>query len=146
MPAINLEISKPDLEFMEEVESCSFPVDSFDHRAHLRLAYIYLVQGGNTTTATQRMRNTLIRLLESIGVDPSAKFHETMTEAWVKAVNHFMSITEQASSADEFIDKHTQMLDSSIMLSHYSAEVLFSNDARKSFIEPDLQAIPEHDQ
>ena len=146
MPEMNLEFSKPDLTFMEEVESCRFPVDSFDHRAHLRLAYIYLLQNGNSTAATQCMRNTLIQLLESIGVDPSAKFHETMTEAWIKAVHHFMSITEQASSADEFIDRHPQMLDSSIMLSHYSAEVLFSINARKSFIEPDLQAIPEHDQ
>ncbi len=142
---MSLEISNSDMKFMSEAESCSFPVDAFDHRAHLRLAYIYLVRDGNTRAATQAMRKTLIQLLESIGVDPSAKFHETMTEAWIKAVYHFMNNTERALCANEFIDQHPQMLDSSIMLSHYSAEVLFSNDARKSFIEPDLEAIPKHD-
>jgi hypothetical protein len=31
------------------------------------------------------------------------------------------------------------------MLTHYSAEHLFSADARRSFVEPDLDPIPDHD-
>jgi hypothetical protein len=31
------------------------------------------------------------------------------------------------------------------MLTHYSAEVLFSPEARARFVEPDLEKIPRHD-
>ena len=33
--------------------------------------------------------------------------------------------------------------DSKVMLTHYSAEVLFSPTARASYVEPDLEAIPQ---
>jgi hypothetical protein len=35
------------------------------------------------------------------------------------------------------------LLDSKIMLTHYSASVLDSADARASFVAPDLDPIPE---
>ncbi len=36
------------------------------------------------------------------------------------------------------------MLDAKIMMTHYSAEVLFSDEARAEFVEPDLEPIPRH--
>jgi hypothetical protein len=136
-------ISKEDLEFKEQVESCEFPVSDFDHRAHIRLAYIYL-SSNSTEKSVQLMRDTLINLLKHVGVDPSQKYHETLTEAWILAVHHFINITDNSKSADEFIDKNKVMLDSKIMMTHYSAEVLFSREARKAFVEPDLDPIPRH--
>jgi hypothetical protein len=47
-----------------------------------------------------------------------------------------------STSAADFIAKNQQLLDSKIMLTHYSASVLFSADARASFVEPDLDPIP----
>ena len=47
-------------------------------------------------------------------------------------------------SAESFIDQNPEMLDSNIMMTHYSAEVLFSNEARARFVEPDLEPIPQH--
>lgn len=134
-------ISTEDQEFKIQVESCEFPVPEFDHRAHLRLAYIYLVEN-DTGTAVQLMRDTLTGLLKHSGIDPSQKYHETLTEAWILAVHHFMNNTGTSESADDFIEKNTVMLDSKIMMTHYSAEVLFSEQARLSFVEPDLDPIP----
>ena len=90
------------------------------------------------------VRNALTALLRHAGVDPSQKYHETLTEAWVLAVNHFMKNTDDSQSADDFIDKNTVMLDSKIMMTHYSAEILFSDEARKAFVEPNLDPIPRH--
>jgi len=135
--------SVDDQEFQRAVESCEFPVSEFDHRAHLRLAYIYLVDQ-DVETAIQCMRATLLRLLQHVGVDPSAKFHETLTKAWVLAVRHFMVRTNTSESADQFINANPEMLDSKIMMTHYSAEVLFSNEARRAFVEPNLEEIPRH--
>jgi hypothetical protein len=36
------------------------------------------------------------------------------------------------------------LLDSRIMLTHYSAELLFSPAARAAYVPPDLSGIPEH--
>jgi len=135
--------SKEDQEFKNQVESCEFPVPEFDHRAHSRLAYVYLVEN-NTDIAVQLMRDTLTDLLKHAGVDPSQKYHETLTEAWILAVHHFMNNTDGSESADDFIEKNTIMLDSKIMMTHYSADVLFSEKARQYFIEPNLDPIPRH--
>ncbi len=136
-------ISRDDQQFKNQVESCGFPVPDFDHRAHVRLAYIYLVEG-DTDMAVERMRNSLTSLLKHAGVDPSQKYHETLTEAWILAVHHFMNNTDSSESADDFIEKNTVMLDSKIMMTHYSVEVLFSEQARQSFVEPNLEPIPRH--
>jgi hypothetical protein len=57
-----------------------------------------------------------------------------------------METTSSAESADSFIEQHPEMLDSKIMLTHYSAEVLFSDEARIKFVEPDLDPIPRYDE
>jgi hypothetical protein len=37
------------------------------------------------------------------------------------------------------------MLDTKLMMAHYSAELLFSDEARARFVEPDLDQIPRHE-
>ena len=134
--------SKEDIEFKRQFESCEFPVAEFNHKAHLRLAYVYLSEN-NADSSIELMRDSLIRYLKHNGVDPS-KYHETLTKAWVLAVHHFMNKTENSISSDELIDQQPEMLDSRIMMTHYSAEVLFSEEARKAFVQPNLEPIPRH--
>ncbi|MCH7639980.1 MAG: hypothetical protein IH855_11050 [Bacteroidetes bacterium] len=45
-------------------------------------------------------------------------------------------------SAESFIEQNPELLDSKIMMTHYSAEVLISDEARTQFVEPDLDPIP----
>ena len=137
-------ISQADLEFRDAVEACEFPVDDFDHPAHIRLAYIYLAESHSVEETVIRVRNTLLGLLQHVGVDPSEKYHETMTEAWLQAVYHFMHESGDTASSDEFIAANPKLLNSKIMLSHYSEALLFSKEARASFIAPDLAPIPQH--
>ncbi len=136
-------ISASDLELRSAFESGRLPPADFGHRAHVQLAYVYLAESG-TETAVQRMRDGLTAFLASHGLD-AAKYHETLTRAWVLAVAHFMERTPGTSSADDFIARNPVLLDSRIMQSHYSAETLFSPEARARFVEPDLAPIPRHD-
>jgi len=140
---MNHQVNKADQEFRNQVETCEFPVVDFSHRAHLRLAYVYLVEN-DAETAVVLVGDTLTRLLIHAGIEPSAKYHETLTKSWVLAVHHFMSHTESSSSADSFIGQHPEMLDSKIMMTHYSAEVLFSDEARQQFVQPDREPIPKN--
>jgi hypothetical protein len=131
-----------DQNFRREFEACKIPPAEFNHRAHIRLAYVYLSEY-DTDTAYQLMRSALLSFLEYHGVDIS-KYHETITRAWIMAVRHFMENTPSSESSDIFIEKNPVMLDSKIMMTHYSAEVLFSDEARAKFVEPNLDPIPEY--
>lgn len=138
------QLSADDRAFQSDFEACRVRPEDFDHRAHVRLAYIYLADRG-TDLALQAMREALHNFIRHNGI-PVAKYHETLTQAWILAVRHFMARSAASASAAEFIDANPQLLDSRIMLSHYSAEVLFSPEARARFVEPDLDRIPRHDE
>jgi hypothetical protein len=137
------QISNDDREFKSQFETCVLSPSEFTHRAHLRLAYVYLVEHDDDM-ACQFMRDSLLRFLNHHGVDIS-KFHETMTRAWILAVRHFMEHDSGADSANTFIDNNPQMLDNAIMMTHYSAELLFSDNAREQFVTPDLDPIPRYE-
>ncbi|HEX7026806.1 MAG TPA: hypothetical protein VF268_06160 [Gammaproteobacteria bacterium] len=135
-------ISVEDQSFRSAFETCSIFPEEFNHRAHIRLAYIYLCED-ELDAAYQKMRRSLQMFLNHHGVDP-AKYHETMTRAWIMAVRYFMGRSSSAASADNFIESNPELLDSKIMLTHYSNEALFSDEARSVFVEPDLDPIPKH--
>ena len=128
--------------FVRAFEACQIPPAPFDHAAHVRLAYIYLCES-NVDDAVARMKQALLGFLAHVGVSES-KYHETITRAWVMAVAHFMAEGPPCGSAAAFIPAHPRLLDSKIMLTHYSAEVLFSPEARRAFVGPDISSIPEH--
>lgn len=134
------QLSPQDRDFRAAFEACTVAPAEFTHAAHVRLAYVYLVEEDGVEPAVQRMREALLNFIDHNGV-PRSKFHETITRAWVLAVRHFMDKAPSGSAA-EFIAKNPELLDSKIMLTHYSASVLFSPDARAAFVEPDLDPIP----
>ena len=134
------QISETDRELQSKFEQGLLPTAEFTHRAHVMVAYGYLARDG-VESATKNMRMGLISYLKHHSIDP-AKFHETLTTAWIHAVWHFMQRSAPCQSADDLIARNPELLDAGIMLTHYSAARLFSVDARAAYIEPDLQAIP----
>ena len=135
-------LSKEDSNFKTQFETCAFPVSDFNHKAHLRLAYIYLVEN-MIEKAMPIMRESLNRFIQHNGV-PASKYHETLTQAWLRAVNHFMHNTEKAESSLSFIAQNPEILNTDIMLSHYTPDVLFSEEARQTFVHPNIDMIPLH--
>lgn len=128
--------------FRNDFEEGRIAPGQFDHRAHVRLAYVYLA-GHGPVVAPTLFRAALMGFLEVHGI-PRSKYHETLTEAWLLAVAHFMRCSPGTRSAEEFIAANPKLLDSKVMLSHYSASVLFSDLARTRFVEPDLTQIPRY--
>lgn len=132
--------STADLEFRRAFEACEVLPAEFDHAAHVRLAYTNLCDR-SIDDATERMKASLLAFLTHLGIGHE-KYHETITRAWIMAVHYFMTRSEPQSSAASFTAANPELLDSRIMLTHYSAEVLFSPGARATFVEPDIQSIP----
>lgn len=136
-------VSKEDCRFRDAVEALNFPVEEFDHKAHLRLAYIYLTRN-SVEESVELMRSTLCCLLKHAGLDPADKYHETLTHAWILAIFHFMKCSEGSESSDSFLEENSILLDAKIMNTHYSKEVLCSDIARIRFVEPNLDSIPRY--
>jgi len=134
------QLSFDDEQFLNDFEAFEIPAERFNHEAHVRLAYVYLCRG-DKEDATNRMKQALLGYLAHLGVDPG-KYHETITRAWIGAVSHFMDATTACGGFADFISRNSMLLDTKIMLSHYSAEVLFSNRARCEFVDPDVSPIP----
>lgn len=140
--ALSHRLSDDDRAFRRAFEAFEVAPADFDHRAHVRLAYAYLCEHPVEQSA-ERMKAALLAFLDHCGVD-RAKYHETLTRAWVMAIRHFMERSPASRSAVDFIERNPELLDPEIMLTHYSAEVLFSSGARAGFIDPDRDAIPEY--
>lgn len=134
--------SSEDRAFLVAFEAHEVAPEAFDHAAHVRLAYIYLCEH-SVDAAVLRMKDALLAFLTHLGVD-QGKYHETITRAWIMAVSHFMNESAPCESASAFMACNPRLLDRNIMLRHYSAEVLFSPEARKAFVHPNIKPIPEH--
>ncbi len=134
--------SQDDLELQRLFEAGIFPPSEFSHGRHIQLAYVYLCQY-EQELAFVCMRQSIQNYLKLHGIDIS-KYHETLTRAWMLAVRHFMENAEPASSAEQFIQDYPMLLDKDIMLTHYSPDRLFSEQARTVFTEPDVEQIPRY--
>jgi hypothetical protein len=80
-----------DRDFIRAFESCTLPPEEFPHRAHVRLAWLYLREG-SLLDALPRFVEGLKRYAGSLGA--SAKYHETVTWAYMFLIHERMSRAE----------------------------------------------------
>lgn len=138
---MNHRISSDDREFARSFHAGAVTASDFGHRSHLRLAYIELCTKPESA-AIAAFKASLLRFLDHQGLG-QGKYHETLTCAWVMAVAYFMrKSTSPLPSAAAFTSRNPELMESGIMLTHYSPDVLFSKVARHRFVEPDIQSIP----
>ncbi len=129
-----------DQKFAHNFEFGALPPGTFTHEGHLRLAYVYLCDH-DLNAAHSKLKSELQGFLQRNNVDPK-KYHETMTRAWMMAVDAFMHRIGDTANFEEFKTKAAPLFSTQAMLTHYSKDRLLSEQARVEFIEPDLQSIP----
>ena len=113
-------------------------IKDFHHASHLHVAWVYLAESSSVQQAARKMRNTLRRFAAAAG--KPQKYHETITLFWV----HLLSRAQAASRAERLEDvvhANPQLLEKNFPLAYYSAERLFSDEARTSWVEPDLKPL-----
>ena len=113
-------------------------IKDFHHASHLHVAWVYLTESSSVQQAAKKMRNTLRRFTAAAG--KPEKYHETITLFWV----HLLSRAQAASRAERLEDvvhANPQLLEKNFPLAYYSPERLFSEEARTSWVEPDLKLL-----
>jgi hypothetical protein len=135
-------LTAADASLLRAFECCALTPAQLPHRAHLRLAFIYLrLHPFDVALATLRKR--LQAFLAHHG-KPLSVYHETLTHAWLLAVRHFMQAQPAALSSHEFLRHCPALLDKKIMETHYTTKRLMSAVARARFVAPDRDPIPRH--
>jgi hypothetical protein len=128
-----------DLEFVRMFEACELSNDSFNHRDHIRLAWIYL-QRYPEPDAQRQMAGAIRRFAAHHG--KSDKYHETITVAWLRLIASAMARQPMDASFDELTIAAPELLDKRSIEKFYSTAVLASAAARTYWVEPDLRPLP----
>jgi len=123
-----------DVQLTRALERGEIPNKDFHHASHLHVAWVYLAESSSVQQAANRMRDTLRRLAAAAG--KPEKYHETITLFWVHLLAHASKCGERL---EEIVHANPQLLEKTFPLTYYSAERLFSDEARTSWVEPDLK-------
>lgn len=121
-----------DSEFIRAFETCTLPPEQFPHRAHVRLAWLYLREG-TPLDALTRFVEGLKRYAGSLGA--STKYHETTTWAYLFLIHERMT-RGAAETFDEFAAANDDLFNG-ILEKYYRRETLASDLARHTFVMPD---------
>ena len=124
----------PDAAFLKLIEGAEVAPQAFDHAAHVRTAYLLLIDTGAFALALQRMCDALKGITAKAGVPE--KYHETITVAFMALVHEKMATTPDADSWPEFAAKNPDLLQTTPLKAIYSAEQLASPLARRVFMLP----------
>jgi len=132
-----MEIS--DDKFLEHFENQTLPLDLFDHRGHLRLAWLYLPKYP-LLIAIDKVTTGIKVYANSLGA--TDKFQHTLTEAIVRIMAIRMK-NGDADTLEEYLTDNQDLVEDmpAVVATHYSYDLLNSERARTEFVSPDLAEI-----
>lgn len=124
-------------------EECSIPLESWNHRAHLTVAYLLLREHG-PGRALEKMRSGIQNFNAKHGIEqtPTGGYHETLTVAWLRVVHAMMSTYGPGEGPDDFLSQHPHLLSKVMLRLFYSRPRIMSQEARYGWVEPDLAPLP----
>jgi len=127
-----------DAELTRALERGEIANENFHHVSHLHVAWVYLAESSSVQQAANKLRDTLRRFAAAAG--KPQKYHETITLFRL----HLLSRAHAASGGEgleEIVRANPQLLEKNFPLAYYSSERLFSDEARTSWVEPDLKPL-----
>lgn len=132
--------------FLQAFETCSIPLESWSHRCHVRMAYLYLSRHGYDD-GLRRIRDGINALNDSHG-DKIPKdqvdrgYHETLTVAWARIIAAVIRHWGAGADFEAFAAEHPHLLSKRLTRVFYSRARMMTWDAKRAFVEPDLLPLP----
>ena len=129
----------------EGLLACTLPRAEWTHEAHLA-ATTYLLTRRPDIAIDKELPGIIRRYNESAGGvnDDTQGYHETITRVFLHGVRLFLAEADPGDPLHELINELllSPMGRRDWPLRFYSAERLFSVDARRRFVPPDVAALP----
>ena len=120
-------------------EDCTLPREAWNHRAHLAVATWYLFHLPREA-ATERIREGIQRFNASLG--NTKGYHETITLAWIALVARLLREAPPERSVVELANEVAARFGvPDYLLRHFIKERLFSDFARREWVDPDLSPL-----
>lgn len=128
-----------DDDFLKAFEDCSLPFTAWNHRAHVRVAFLYLSRLG-LAEAIDRMRSGIQAYNAVHGVEdgPLMGYHETTTQAFMRLIHQTLRVRGPFQDSDEFCERNPELLDRRVLLRYYTRDRIMEPAAKVDFIEPDI--------
>lgn len=123
---------------VESFELCEIEPNQFNHHAHITVAVWYLTQS-SFDEATKKMKDGLYCFLSHYNLHG---YNETVTIFWLKVVQDFLTQSKGKHSIVKLINVAVEKFNNSkIIFQHYSKEILQTEKAKTTYVEPDLKPI-----
>ncbi|HTV48340.1 MAG TPA: hypothetical protein VMG59_07845 [Phycisphaerae bacterium] len=138
-----------DQTLLREFESRSLPFKQWTHRAHVRVAYLYLRQY-SFDEALKRIGEGIkaYNAANNVPEGPTSGYNQTTTHAFthlIAAVMQTYSKSHPVKDSQGFCDAHPQLMSQHVLRLFYSPERRMHPLAKTQFIEPDLAPLPRLD-
>lgn len=131
-----------DTQFLQDFQTGVLPFEQWTHAAHIRMAYLVCQSSVNFEEALERIRQGIQHFNGLHASKLKIGFHESMTRLWATLVwNAVQTFSATHSDSNAFIEQNNHLMDSSLWKQYYSPTLMFSPEAKKDFIEPDLKSI-----
>ena len=129
-----------DNEFAERFADCTLPPAEFNHRGHVRIAWINL-QRLPFDEAVRVTCEGIRTYATSLGA--SAKFHWTITEALMHLLRAG-GASDRSIPFDRFLGNNAALVADARgrIAVHYTEALLATDSARSAFVAPDLAPLP----
>lgn len=135
-----------DREFLASFEDTSLPYAEWTHRAHVKVAYLYL-RDHPFPEALAKIRAGIQRFNRARNVPegPDRGYNETTTVAFARLVAATIAAYGSifpTPDAERFCDTHPQLLQKQLLRFFYSPAQRMRPEAKTHFVEPDLASLP----
>lgn len=135
-----------DDELLRQFEDLSLPFSEWTHRAHVRMAFLYL-SAHSFDEALDRIRVGIkaYNAANNRPDGPTEGYNETTTVAFLRLVDAMMRAYGKVCptpDSEAFCDAHPQLVSSRVLRLFYSPERRLHPDAKTTFVEPDLAPLP----
>jgi hypothetical protein len=130
-------------EIASGVRACTFPAARFHHREHC-LATAYYLKAGPQTDWRKQLPTLIRRYNEAMGGanTEDAGYHETITQFYIDAIEDFLKRhAEHSLEAACAALLASPIAGKNFALEFYSRERLFSREARRRYLPPDLKSF-----
>lgn len=126
--------------FLQAFLTCALPAGAFNHRNHLRIAWIHL-RRFPIDEAIDRTCSGIARYAAHLGA--ADRYHRTVTEALIRLMAHAGASDEALSFAQFLVRAPAFSGDCRALIAqHYSPELLSRPEARHTFLAPDRHPLP----
>lgn len=131
-------LKKSEARFLDAFEDGSLPEENFDHKAHVYAAWCALRRYGDPA-GRERFVAALRRFVDIHGAQ--SKYHDTITRAFLQII---ADRSRDTAGWQTFRRSHAALVGHGMeeLLKHYSRDLLFSDEARTGFVDPDLHPLP----